>query len=72
LVLNVKGRQEKIAGMKSVYVVRELVSAESGEKELRTYYEYGNFPSYQAANQYAIATGNQSCFPQKDEVCQAN
>ena len=50
------------------YVVRELVSAASGEKELRTHYEYGTFATYEAANQCAIATKNQNCFPQREEV----
>jgi hypothetical protein len=54
------------------YVVRELVSAASGEKELRTHYEYGTFATYEAANQCAIATKNQSCFPQREEVRWAN
>jgi hypothetical protein len=71
LVLNVKLRRERIAIMKNAYVVRELVSVASGEKELRTQYEYGTFPNYEAANQYAVAIGNQSCFPRKDEVCKA-
>lgn len=57
--------------MKNAYVVRELVSVASGEKELRTHYEYGAFPNYEAANQCAIATQNQSCFPQREEVGKA-
>jgi hypothetical protein len=57
------------ATMKSAYVVRELVSVASGEKELRTHYEYGTFPTYQAANQCAIGTRNPYCFPQREEVC---
>jgi hypothetical protein len=68
LVLNVNLRQERIATMKNAYVVRELVSVASGEKELRTHYEYGTFDTYEAANQCAVATKNQSCFPQRDEA----
>jgi hypothetical protein len=52
--------------MKSVYVVRELVTAASGEKEIRTHYEYGMFPTYKAADNCAAATKNQSCFPQRE------
>jgi hypothetical protein len=72
LVLNVKLKRERIATMRNAYVVRELVSVPSGEKELRTHYEYGTFLSYEAANQCAIATRNQSCFPQKEEVGKAS
>jgi hypothetical protein len=54
--------------MKNAYVVRELVSVASGEKELRTHYEYGTFDTYEAANQCAVATKNQRCFPQRDKA----
>ena len=54
--------------MKDAYVVRELVSVESGEKDFRTHYEYGRFATYEAANQCAIGTKNQSCFPQREEA----
>jgi hypothetical protein len=54
--------------METVYVVRELVTAASGEKEIRTHYEYGSFPTYKAADECATATRNQSCFPQRDEL----
>lgn len=54
--------------MKSAYVVRELVTVAPGEKELRTHYEFGTFPTYQAANQCAIGTRNPSCFPQREEA----
>jgi hypothetical protein len=54
--------------MKTVYVVRELVTATSGEKEIRTHYEYGMFPTYKAADSCAAATKNQSCFPQREEL----
>lgn len=54
--------------MKNVYVVRELVSVASGEKDFRTHYECGCFATYEAANQCAIRTKNQNCFPQKEEV----
>lgn len=54
--------------MKTVYVVRELVTADSGEKEFRTHYEYGIFPTYKAADEFATATRNQSCFPQRKEL----
>lgn len=50
------------------YVVRELVSVASGEKDFRTHYEYGVFDTYEAANQCAIATHNPSCFPQNEET----
>lgn len=56
--------------MKAVYVVRELVTEASGEKEIRTHYEYGLFSSYNAANQCAAATKNQSCFPQRDGLAE--
>ena len=69
LVLNVKLRRERIATMKNAYVVRELVSVASGERELRTHYEYGTFDTYEAANQCAVATKNQRCFPQREKVC---
>jgi hypothetical protein len=52
------------------YVVRELVSVAPGEKDLRTHYEYGIFDTYEAANQCAIATRNQHCFPQREEVAE--
>lgn len=54
--------------MKNAYVVRELVSIASGQKEFRTHYEYGRFATYNAANECAIGTKNQSCFPQQEEV----
>lgn len=54
-----------MATMKNAYVVRELVSVPSGEKDLRTHYEYGTFDTYEAANQCAVATKNQCCFPQR-------
>jgi hypothetical protein len=53
--------------MSSCYVVRELVSVPSGEKEFRTHYEYGTFNSYEAANQCAIRAENKSLFPQREE-----
>jgi len=53
--------------MSSCYVVRELVSAPSGEKEFRTHYEYGTFSTYEAANKCAIGTENKSFFPQSEE-----
>ena len=68
-VLKVKLSRVRIAIMKA-YVVRELVSAASGEKDLRTHYEYGIFDTYEAANQCAIATKNQSYFPQREEVAE--
>ncbi len=68
-VLNPKLGQERIATMKNIYVVRELVSVASGEKDFRTHYEYGRFATYEVANQCAIGTRNQSCFPQKEQVC---
>ena len=46
-----------MADMKTVCVVRELVSVGSGEKEFRTHYEYGIFLTYDAADQCAIETG---------------
>lgn len=52
--------------MKSFYVVRELVSVASGQKEFRTHYEYGSFPTYKEANECAIATNNPRCFPQRE------
>ena len=57
--------------MNTVYVVRELVTAASGEKEIRTHYEYGRFPTYKAANACAAATRNQNCFPQREEFALA-
>jgi hypothetical protein len=57
--------------METVYVVRELITADSGEKEFRTHYEYGIFPTYKAADKCATATRNQSCFPQREELWQA-
>lgn len=72
-VLNLKFRHDRIASMNNAYVVRELISVPSGEKELRTHYEYGRFTTYEAANKCAIATKNQSCFPQKEEdVCRVS
>jgi hypothetical protein len=56
--------------MNTVYVVRELVTAASGEKEFRTHYEYGMFPTYKAADECARATRNQSYFPQREELAQ--
>ena len=53
--------------MTTVYVVRELITAASGNKEIRTHYEYGRFQTYNAANECATATKNQSCFPQREE-----
>jgi hypothetical protein len=53
--------------MTSAYVVRELVSVGSGVKEFRTHYEYGTFPTYQAANQCAIRIQNPSYFPQRED-----
>jgi hypothetical protein len=70
-VLNQKASQERLASMKNVYVVRELVSVAQGEKDFRTHYECGRFTTYEAANQCAIRTQNQNCFPQKEEVYQA-
>ena len=72
MVLNVRLKLERIATMNNAYVVKELVSVPSGEKELHTHYEYGTFLSYEAANQCAIETQNQSCFPQKEEVGKAS
>jgi hypothetical protein len=63
-----EGGPSKNAIMQSAYVVRELVSVASGEKELRTHYEYGTFPTYQQANECAIETKNPSCFPQREDV----
>jgi hypothetical protein len=57
---------QNIAAMKTVYVVRELVTAASEEKEIRTHYEYGLFPTYRAPDCFAIATGNQSWFPHRE------
>jgi len=54
--------------MNTVYVVRELVTVGSGEKEIRTHYEYGLFPNYKAADECATATRNQNCFPQREEL----
>jgi hypothetical protein len=54
--------------MKSVYVVREMVTAASGDKEIRPHYEYGTFSTYKAAHKCAAATKNQSCFPQREEL----
>ena len=72
-VLNLKFSHDRIASMKNAYVVRELISVASGEKDLRTHYEYGRFTTYEAANRCAIATKNQSCFPQKEEeVCRVS
>ncbi len=71
LVLNLKPVGGTIATMKT-YVVREMVSAASGEKEFRTHYEYGTFDTYEAANQCAIATHNPSCFPQNEETLAVN
>lgn len=56
--------------MKSAYVVRELVSVASGEKDFRTHYEYGRFATYEAANRCAMGTKNQNCFPQKEAFCE--
>lgn len=58
--------------MKTAYVVRELVSVASGEKEFRTHYEYGTFPTYKQANERAIATNNPRCFPQREGFCPVN
>jgi hypothetical protein len=58
--------------MKNAYVVRELVSMASGEKELLTHDEYGTFPTYEAANLYAIRTKNQNCFPQRLAACHSD
>lgn len=69
-VLRMSLSRVRITTMKA-YVVRELVSVASGEKELRTHYEYGTFDTYEAANQCALATKNQSCFPQREEICTA-
>lgn len=54
--------------MKSAYVVRELVSRSSGEKEFRTHYEHGKFQTYKEANECAIATRNPMCFPQREQL----
>lgn len=54
-------------GMKTAYVVRELVSLPAGENEFLTHYEYGIFGTYKEANQRAIATQNPKCFPQREE-----
>jgi hypothetical protein len=56
--------------MNTVHVVRELVTAASGEKEIRTHYEYGLFSTYKAANACATATRNQHCFRQQEELVQ--
>lgn len=56
----------KIQGMKTAYVVRELVSLPVGENEFLTHYEYGTFRTYNEANECAIATKNPRCFPQRE------
>jgi hypothetical protein len=58
--------------MRSTYVVRELVSVGAGEKAFRTHYEYGCFPTYEAANECAVASKNTSCFPQKEGLFPEN
>jgi hypothetical protein len=60
-----------MAIMKNAYVVRELVSVASGEKDFRTHYEYGRFATFEAANQCAMRTENQSCFPQREDVARS-
>jgi len=52
--------------MKDTYVVRELVSVPLGEKDIRTHYEYGRLATYEEANQRAMETKNQYCFPQRE------
>ena len=53
--------------MKTAYVVRELVSRPVGENDFFTHYEYGRFRTYKEANEFAIATKNPKCFPQREE-----
>ena len=56
--------------MTNAYVVRELVSAASGERDFLTHYEFGTFRTYEEANECAIETKNPRCFPQQDNFLQ--
>jgi hypothetical protein len=58
--------------MRSTYVVKELVSVGAGKKEFCVHYEYGFFPTYEAANECAAASKNASCFPQKEGLFAEN
>lgn len=53
--------------MEIAYVVRELVSLPVGKNDFLTHYEYGTFRTYKEANECAIATKNQKCFPQREQ-----
>ena len=53
--------------VKTVYVVRELVSLPAGENDFLTHFEYGTFGTYKEANDCAIATKNPRCFPQREQ-----
>ena len=58
--------------MNNAYVVRELVSIATGERDFLTHYEYGTFRTYEDANKFAIATKNPRCFPQQDAFLNEN
>jgi hypothetical protein len=58
--------------MTTAYVVRELVSVASGERDFLTHYEFGTFSTYEAANRCAIETRNPRCFPQQDSFLSEN